>query len=521
MFRRQLLRPGVLFIAFLVSSAPGFSPARGSDDATAAPPRPAMVIVHATVLDGTGSPGRRANVRIEGDLIVSVGSAAPRSGDVIVEGAGLTLAPGFIDTHSHGDDQIFDIPDATADTSQGITTIVVGQDGGSYYPLERFFRRLDRHPPAVNVASYSGHGTLREKVMGDDFRRPATADEVAEMRRLLEKDMRAGAVGLSSGLEYDPGIYSAPEEVIDLAKTAASFSGRYISHIRSEDRNFWKAIDEIIEIGRQAKLPVQISHTKLAMRKNWGQAGALMAKLDRARASGVNITADMYPYLYWESTLTVLFPERDFENREVASLVLKEIAPPDGLLMTQFDPEPSYVGKTIAMIARLRGSDPATTLMDMIRMSEAMRLETGHGVESVIGTSMREADVEPLLTWRWMNFCTDGYLDGPHPRGYGSYPRILGHYVRERRVMKLSEAIRKASGLAAANMGFTDRGLIKPGLRADLVLFDAARVKDRATPADPHVVSDGIVSVWVNGVLVYREGKSTGEHPGRVLRRAP
>jgi len=306
---------------------------------------------------------------------------------------------------------------------------------------------------------------------------------------------------------------------VELAKTAASFAGRYISHIRSEDRAFWKAIEEIIEVGRQARLPVQISHTKLAMRSLWGQAHKLIARLDKARASGVNITGDMYPYLYWESTLTVLFPERDFENRDVAALVLREIAAPDGLLMTQFDPEPSYVGKTIAEIARQRGSDPASTLIEMIRMSEAMRLETGRSVESVIGTSMQEPDVEALLAWPWMNFCTDGYLEGPHPRGFGSFPRILGHYVRERRVMKLAEAVRKASALAAADMGFHDRGMIKAGMRADLVLFDPAAVKDRATPEDPHAVSAGVRSVWVNGVLVYRDGKSTGERPGRVLRR--
>ena len=165
----------------------------------------------------------------------------------MVDGKGLTLAPGFIDTHSHGDEQIFDLPDALADTSQGITTIVVGQDGGSYFPLRRFFKRLDRRPAAVNVASFAGHGTLRDEVMGEDFRRHATAEETDKMKRLLEKEMRAGAVGLSSGLEYDPGIYSAPEEVVELARTAASFGGRYISHIRSEDRYFWKAIDEIIE----------------------------------------------------------------------------------------------------------------------------------------------------------------------------------------------------------------------------------------------------------------------------------
>ncbi|PYT18268.1 MAG: aminoacylase [Acidobacteria bacterium] len=515
---RGIVLPAGLLVTAVLSLAAGAS----TDDSAPPPAAPsrATVIVGATVLDGTGSHGRRASVRIEGDRIATVGRAAPAPGDEIVDGSGLVLAPGFIDTHSHGDGQIFDIPDALADTSQGITTIVVGQDGSSYAPLERFFRRLERHPAAVNVASYAGHGTIRDKVLGDDFRRHATPAEIDKMQRLLEKEMRAGAVGLSSGLEYDPGIYSAPEEVVALAKTAASFGGRYISHIRSEDRYFWKAIDEIIQIGREAKLPVQISHTKLAMRSNWGQGGRLLARLEQARASGVDITADMYPYLYWESTLTVLFPERDFEDRDAAALVLREISAPDGLLMTQFDPEPSYVGKTLAQIAARRGSDPVTTLIDMIRLSEAARAETGQEVESVIGTSMQEPDVERLMAWHWMNFCTDGYLEGAHPRGFGSYPRILGHYVRQRKVITLADVVRKASGLAAANMGFTDRGLIQPGLRADLVLFDAATVRDRATPTDPHALSEGIRKVWVNGVLVYTGGRATGAHPGRVLRRA-
>jgi N-acyl-D-amino-acid deacylase len=511
--------PVLIALLFATSLAwPGMGAPVPSSDATASETR-VTVIKGVTVMDGTGSRGRRGNVRIEGDRIVDVGRAAPPPGALVVDGAGLALAPGFIDTHSHGDDQIFDHGDALAVTSQGITTLVVGQDGGSYSPLARFFRRLERHPAAVNVASYAGHGTLRERVMGDDFRRHATPREIESMKRLLDKEMRAGAIGMSSGLEYDPGIYSAPEEVIELARVAAAHGGRYISHIRSEDRYFWKAIDEIIEIGRVAKLPVQISHTKLAMLKWWGQADKLIARLDRARAQGVNITGDMYPYLYWESTLTVLFPERDFEDRAAAALVLKEISRPDGLLLTQFDPEPSYAGKTIAAIATMRKSDPVTTLIDLIRMSEAMRKETGRGAESVIGTSMQEPDVERLMAWRWMNFCTDGYLEGPHPRGFGSFPRILGRYARGRKVMTIEEAVRKASALAAANMGITDRGLIKPGLRADLVLFDPKTVIDRATPAEPHALSEGIDKVWVNGVLVFADGKATSARPGRVLRR--
>ncbi len=514
---RHFLFLSLLFASVLVSPGPAASPPPG--DPPASSPR-ATVIKGALVLDGTGSPGRRANVRIEGDLIVQVGKTAPAPGDAVVNGSGLALAPGFIDTHSHGDDQIFDHRDALAVTSQGITTLVVGQDGGSYLPLARFFRHLERRPAAVNVASYAGHGTIRERVMGDDFRRHATPAEIDRMKHLLEREMRAGAIGLSSGLEYDPGIYAASDEVIELAKVAASHGGRYISHIRSEDRSFWKAVDEIIAIGREAKLPVQISHTKLAMRNLWGQADRLIARLDRARARGVNITGDMYPYLYWQSTLTVLFPERDFEDRAAAALVLREIATPGGLLMTQFDPEPSYAGKTLAEIARARKSDPVTSLIDLIRMSEAMQKETGRGAESVIGTSMQEPDIERLLAWRWMNFCTDGYLEGSHPRGFGSFPRILGRYARGRKVMPIEEAVRKASALAAANMGISDRGLIKAGQRADLVLFNPRTILDRATPADPHAISTGIHKVWVNGALVFADQKATDERPGRVLRRS-
>ncbi|OLD66301.1 MAG: hypothetical protein AUI47_00165 [Acidobacteria bacterium 13_1_40CM_2_68_5] len=235
---RGLLLPAGVLVSAVLGLAAG--DVTGDSAPPAAATSRATIIVGATVLDGTGARGRHASVRIEGDRIATVGRAAPAPGDEVVDGSGLVLAPGFIDTHSHGDGQIFDIPDALADTSQGITTIVVGQDGSSYAPLERFFRRLERHPAAVNVASYAGHGTIRDKVLGDDFRRHATPAEIDKMQRLLEKEMRAGAVGLSSGLEYDPGIYSAPEEVVALAKTAASFGGRYISHIRSEDRYFWK-----------------------------------------------------------------------------------------------------------------------------------------------------------------------------------------------------------------------------------------------------------------------------------------
>jgi N-acyl-D-amino-acid deacylase len=486
----------------------------------AAEPAPPLRIVNARLIDGTGAPARRGSLRIAGERIVAVGEVAPIPGEQVFNAKGLALAPGFIDTHSHAVSELREIPTALGAVSQGITTVVGGQDGGSDFPVSELFARLEGGAPAaVNVASYTGHGTLREKVLGKDFRRAATAAEIAEMSRLLERDLEAGSLGLSSGLEYDPGIYSTRGELVDLARVAARHGGRYISHIRSEDRTFWEAIDEILAIGREAKLPVQISHVKLAMRTLWGEAPRLLALLDDARRQGVDVTADIYPYLYWHSSLTVLFPKRDFENLAVARQVLAEIAPADGLLLGRYLPNPAYAGRTVAGIAKERGEAPEVTLVALIRDAEALRRQGKEGVESVIATSMIESDLEKLLAWPHTNLCTDGQLDGRHPRGFGSYPRVLGRYVRERGVISLEEAVRKMTSLAADHVGIKDRGRLVPGAYADLVLFDPATVIDRATTSDPHALATGIERVWVNGQPVFAGGAATGLKPGRVLRR--
>ena len=482
------------------------------------PPR-GFVLVKASVLDGTGSDPRLVNVRVEGDTIVGVEEGVPPEGYEVIDASGFTLAPGFIDSHSHGDRDLFDHRDALAAVSQGITTLVVGQDGGEQFPLAEFFQKLEATPVAVNVASYAGHGTLRRRIMGEDFRRAATGAEIEKMRQLLIEEMKAGALGLGTGLEYDPGIYSERSEVVTLAREAASWGGRYISHLRSEDRYFWDAVDEILAIGREAHIPVQISHAKLAMQNLWGQTDRLIALLDAARAEGIEVNADIYPYTYWQSTLTVLFPERDFEDRKEAEIAVRQVSTPEGLLIPRYKPEPAYEGKTLAEIAALRGTDPEQTLMDLIREAEAMRATGETDVESVIATSMDEADIEKLMTWEHMSLSTDGSLDGSHPRGFGTYPRFLGRYVRERGVMALPQAVRKTTSLPAAQMGFSNRGRVAPGFKADLVLFDPETVIDRATPSDPHAVSTGIDRVWVNGVLVYEDGKTTGQYPGRALER--
>ena len=481
---------------------------------------PATVITNAIVIDGTGAPRRRVAVRVIGDRIAAVGDLRPGASDRVVDAGGLVLAPGFIDTHTHADGGLDDRPDALAVVSQGITTVIGGQDGGSPIPLTTFFASFEKQPAAINVGMYVGHGSVRDSVMGADFKRTATPAEVARMAAIVDQEMKAGAIGLSTGLEYDPGIYSDRAEVIELAKVSARHGGRYISHIRSEDFAFWQAIDEIIGIGREARLPVQITHAKLAKRSLWGQADSLVRLLDAARASGVDITADIYPYLYWHSTLTVLFPKRDFENRAAAEFALTETSTPAGLLLGRYEPNPSYAGKTVAEIARLRGTDSVTTLIDLIREAEAMRKTTGRSAQSVIGTSMVEPDVERIMRWPHTNLSTDGALAGPHPRGYGAFPRFLGVYVRERKVMSLEEAVRRMTSLAAAHVGIADRGRIAPGMFADLVLFDPATVIDRATPQQPHVASAGIARVWVNGQEVFSNGTPTGARPGRAIRRA-
>ena len=325
-----------------------------------------VLIRGAIVIDGTGAPASQTDVRIASGRIQAIGRLVPGPQDSVVDATGLFLFPGFIDTHSHHDRGLLQHQDALGAISQGITTIVAGQDGESQFPLAGFFDSLIRHPAAVNVASYVGHGTLRSLVLQDDFRRVATAAEVSRMGRLLQQEMDAGALGLSSGLEYDPGIYSSPEEVIELARVAGRSHGRYISHVRSEDRHFWSAVDELINIGREARLPVQMSHAKLAMRSLWHRADTLLGILDRARAQSVDVSLDIYPYTFWLSTLTVLFPERDFRDREEAEFAMTEVAPADSAYVIAYEPDPSVVGKSIAQIAGNRGSDPATTLMDLI-----------------------------------------------------------------------------------------------------------------------------------------------------------
>ncbi|HPI79805.1 MAG: D-aminoacylase [Cyclobacteriaceae bacterium] len=473
------------------------------------------VIRNARVVDGSGKPSFTADVGINADTIAAVGDLSKATAKQEIDATGLVLSPGFIDTHSHHDWGMFEARDVAALASQGVTTMIIGQDGGSRFPIAVLLRRLDSLPVAINVGSYTGHNTLRRMTMGDKYQREATPEEVGQMKKMLAQDMENGSLGLSTGLEYDPGIYSNEDEVVQLAAVVAPYGGRYISHMRSEDRYFWDALKEIIHIGREAGVPVQISHAKLAMKSLWGQSAKMVAMLDSAREAGVDITADVYPYPYWQSTMTVLFPQRNFKDRAAAHFALTELTTPQGVIIGDYSPMPGYVGKTLAEVAELRKTSAGQTLMDLIDI-----VEKEGGDESIIATSMDEADIQTILMWPYANICSDGTTEGLHPRGHGAFTKVLRQYVREQHVLTLEEAIHKMTGQAAANLNLKKIGEVVPGYYADLVLFDPNTVSDRATFREPHALSVGIKRVFVSGVEAFNEGGPTRQFKGRAIRRA-
>ena len=480
------------------------------------------LINNVLVIDGTGKDAFPGFVRIQGTLIKEVGNIVPGKGETVLDGHGQVLSPGFIDTHSHADKALSNSPGALAAVGQGITTAVIGQDGGIDYklpPLTEYFASLEKNPVAINIAAYASHNTIRAEVLGNDYQHPSTDAQLEQMQTLLEAEMNAGALGLSTGLEYDPGIYSDQTELIQLAKLVNQYGGRYISHLRSEDRWFFEALEEIIAIGRESGVPVQISHLKLAMKSLWGRAPEILAMLDKARAEGIDITADIYPYEYWQSFLYVLVPDRDPDNLAEIQFALDELAPPEKMILAQFDPEPSLEGQTFTDIAAGRGETVVETFSALLRLAQSQNELIGDHVDKIIATSMTEEDIIALLNWPHTNICTDGELNGSHPRGAGSFPRVLGRYVRELGALPLETAVHKMTGLSAQHMGIKDRGLVAPGMAADLVLFDPETVIDNATTSDPAALNTGITSVWVNGELVFENGAVTGTHPGVIVRR--
>lgn len=480
-----------------------------------------QLITNIKLIDGTGSPARHESVRLKDNKIWEIGNLKAFNNESVIDGGGMVLAPGFIDSHSHHLGGLEKIPEAIPTASQGITTIVIGQDGGSYSmdTLENFFKR---RPVAVNIASFTGHSTLRANVLGArSLYRTAKASELEQMKVLLQKEMEKGSLGLNTGLEYESAFFSNRDEVLQLAKVVKDFGGRYMSHIRSEDINLEEAIDEIIEIGRTAKIPVQISHIKIAKKDQWGKSPQLLAQLQKARAEGVDITADCYPYNFWNSTLRVLFPNRDYTNPVSAEFAVNQLFDPTQSVLVRFAPNPNYAGKTISAIAEERKEKPSQTLMNLIAIAadfEEKNPDFKEGIEAIMGKSMDDTDVANFLNWQYTNFCSDGSSSG-HPRGHGTFTRILGRYVREQKLMSLENAIYKMTGLSAEHLGISDRGIIANGNYADLVLFNPDTVIDNANIQNGKALSTGIEKVWVNGKIIWQDAKPTGNYSGVLIKR--
>ena len=475
-----------------------------------------LLIQGGSVVDGTGRRRRLADVRIVGGTIEQIGRLRPRAGEDVIDARGLIVAPGFIDTHSHADGGLLETPDAESQIRQGITTAVIGQDGFSRFPLSKFFEEVRAKRVALNIASFVGHGAIRSQVLGDDFKRAATSAEIEKMRALVEQEMRAGALGLSSGLEYDPGLYATTGEVVACAKVAAAHRGLYISHVRDEENEALASFREVIRIAEEARLPAQISHIKLGSRNVWGKADEILQLMKQARRRGVDVTADVYPYTFWRSTITVITPTRDWDNRAAWQKGLDEIGGEGNVLLSTYTPNLAWQGKTLAEIAKSTGKDAVTIIQEIVQNTHG---EGANGREGVVVTAMQESDLRRFIAAPDVMFCTDGGLSGSHPRAAGTYPRILGRYVREWRVLTLEEAIRKMTSLPARRMGFKDRGRLKRGMKADVVIFDANRVLDTATVANPMAQPVGFSHVIVNGVPVLKAGRMTGAYPGLVLRR--
>ncbi|HET9439104.1 MAG TPA: D-aminoacylase [Longimicrobiales bacterium] len=522
-----------------------------------------LLIVNGRIVDGTGSPWYRGDVAIRGDRIVGVGRLRGVQARDTIDANGLIVSPGWIDMLGHSEYPLLTDGRALSKITQGITTEITGEvtsvvpvnertlrelgfarnNRVDWNDLDGYFARLARAQPAINLATYVTVGSVRRYVMGD-ANRPATPAELAQMRELVAHAMQQGAVGLSSGMIYAPATFASTAEIVELARIAAAYGGGYASHIRSEGARLVEAVNEAITIGEQAGSWVQIHHLKASGKANWGKMPAAVAAIEGARARGVDVSADQYPYRASSTGLDAIIPSwahaggndsliARLQDSETRKRLTEEIMGPDqreeligessggpgGVMLAGFrtDSLRKYNGMLLSDVALQRNQPAIDAVFDLLIADSA--------ATQAIYFSMSEEDIEYAMKQPWVSIGIDAgardtiLTSHPHPRAYGSFPRILCHYVRQRNVLTLPDAIRKFSALAAARVGLADRGVIKAGMYADLTIFDEATVCDRATFEKPLQTSVGIQHVLVNGVAVVRAGKVTGARPGRGLRR--
>ena len=491
----------------------------------AAQSTPTLIITNARIADGGGGPIVFGKVVvISGDTIIKITDQKKwktPAGVREIDGSGLVLSPGFIDTHNHSDSKILEKPGAESQVRQGITTFVGGQDGSSQVSIAAFFEKAEKTGMAINMASTVGFGSLRSKVMGDDWRRAARPDEIVKMKTLLDQDMKDGAFGLSSGIEYEPDSYSTTDELVEVAKTIKPYGGYYVSHVRDEGAHVLDSWRELMTIAERSSIPGQISHIKFGSVSAWHEFPKYTELMKQADAKGLKITADCYPYNFWHSTLRVLVLSRRYDDLNEVKRGVDDNGGPENIILTGYLPDPSVVGKSLAQIAKGKNMDPYQLYMQMIRETDPSTHQWGENqeVESILGISMQEEDIQGFYKDPRVMVSSDGAIDGAHPRGAGTYPRFLGRYVREFKVVPLEEGVRKMTSLPASVLGLKDRGRIGEGMKADLVLFNPDTVIDRSTIKDPTAAPEGIPYVIVNGQVAVDKGVATPARAGRVLRK--
>jgi len=555
-----MFRAAVLLMALSVAGA-------GCARPPAAPPTFDVIIRGGTVYDGTGQAGRRVDVGIKGDRIDRLGDLSNETAKTTTDATGRAVTPGFINMLSWANESLLVDGRSQGDIRQGVTLEIFGE-GSSMGPLNdtmkkrmveemgdikyeitwttlsEYLQELERRGISTNVASFIGATTIREHVIGLEDKKP-TPQQLEEMRALVKQEMEAGALGIGSSLIYAPAFYASTEELIELCKVAAQYEGKYISHIRSEGNRLVEAVDELLRISRQAKIPAEIYHLKAAGKANWNKIDAVLAKIEKARAEGLAITADMYTYPAGATGLdaamppwvldggyeaaykrlkdpatrkkiahAIITPSKDWENLYLAA------GSPDRVLLVEFKSEAlkPLTGKTLAEVAKLRGKSVPDTIMDLV-LEDRSRVGTVYFM-------MSEDNIKKQMRLPWVSFGSDAASMAPeppftksstHPRAYGNFARLLGHYVRDEKVMSLEEAVHRLSGLPATNVSLAHRGFLREGMFADIVVFDPATIADRATFEQPHQYAVGVQQVFVNGVQVLKDGEHTGAKPGRAL----
>jgi N-acyl-D-amino-acid deacylase len=526
-----------------------------------------VIVRGGTVYDGTGSTGRRVDVGIKGDRIARLGDLSAETAKSTIDATGRAVAPGFINMLSWATESLLVDGRSQGDIRQGVTLEIFGE-GSSMGPLSdvmkkrmteemgdikyqitwttlaEYLQELERRGVSTNVASFVGATTIREHVIGLEDKKP-TPQQLDEMRALVRKEMEAGALGIGSSLIYAPAFYASTDELIELCKVAAQYQGKYISHIRSEGNRLVEAVQELIRISRDAQIPAEIYHLKAAGKTNWPKMNAVIATVEKARAQGLKITADMYTYPAGATGLDAAMPpwvldggyEQAFKRlkdpatrRKIAHAITtpsKEwenlylaAGSPDRVLLVEFKSEAlkPLTGKSLADVAKMRGTSVPDTIMDLV-LEDRSRVGTVYFM-------MSEDNIRKQLALPWVSFGSDAASMAPeppftkssaHPRAYGNFARVLGLYVRDEKVLTLEEAIRRLSGLPAANLQLVDRGFLRENMFADVVVFDPAAVADRATFENPHQYAVGMTHVFVNGVQVLKDGEHTGATPGRAV----